>query len=79
MTELDFCLWPAIPATVVNVTGAGDSFAGGVVWGICSGWDIADCIRAGLSTAKLSVESQSAISPLVSANNVKSIMNTIVE
>ena len=58
---------------------SGDSLAGGVVWGLCQGWDMSQCIKAGISTAKLAVEAQTAISPLVGPDTVLSLMNTIEE
>jgi sugar/nucleoside kinase (ribokinase family) len=116
---MDFCLWPALPATMVNCTGAGDSMAGGIVWGISRGWDRLvglpihvlspllsvprtlcpalrpnpfaphrpspppphSCsekwVKAGLCTAKLSVECQLAVSPLVTAPSVEEMIEKI--
>ena len=51
--------------------------AGGLLWGIAKGWDKEKWIRAGLSTAKLSVESQLAVSPLVNPQVVKTMMDDI--
>jgi sugar/nucleoside kinase (ribokinase family) len=98
-TELDFKWYPAIPADVVNVTGAGellfrrcgvlddfvtqhvsgDSMIAGIVWGICQGWDVDKCVKAGLSTAKLSVESPTAISPLVSSKTVEELIDAMTD
>jgi 5-dehydro-2-deoxygluconokinase len=31
--------WQAFPVTVLNTVGAGDAFAGGLLYGRCQGWD----------------------------------------
>ncbi len=62
---------------MVNVTGAGDSLAGGLLWGIAQGWESEQWVKAGLCTAKLSVESQLAVSPVVARSVVEAMMETI--
>jgi len=47
---------PALPAKVVDTTGAGDALAGGVVAGLAEGLPLADALRLGLATASLCVE-----------------------
>ena len=49
------CL-PALPADVVDTTGAGDALAGGLVAGLAEGLPLADALRLGLATASLCVE-----------------------
>jgi sugar/nucleoside kinase (ribokinase family) len=61
----------------VIAAAAGDSMAGGLLWGISRGADSEDWVRAGLSTAKLSVESQLAVSPLVTSERVRELMADI--
>ena len=34
------CRQPGIPAKAIDTTGAGDAFAGGVLYGLVSGWDV---------------------------------------
>jgi hypothetical protein len=51
--------------------------AGGVLWAVSKGWDSERWIKAGLSTAKLSVEHQLAVSPLVTPSVVETMMETI--
>ena len=79
MTDMDFSLWSALPANVVNVTGAGDSLAGGVMWGVCQGWPMHKCVKAGLSAAKLSVEARTAISTALTPDAVNALIATIAD
>lgn len=64
-----FKYFPVIPVTkIINVTGAGDSFVGGVLWGVLKGNNIQDSIQFGIVAAKLSIESDFAINPSLSEN-----------
>ena len=47
---------PALPAQVVDTTGAGDSLAGGLAAGLAEGLPIAEALRLGLAAASLCVE-----------------------
>ena len=47
---------PALPADVVDTTGAGDSLAGGLAAGLAEGLPLAEALRLGLGTASLCVE-----------------------
>jgi ribokinase len=47
---------PALPARVVDTTGAGDSLAGGLAAGLAEGLPTADALRLGLAAASLCVE-----------------------
>jgi sugar/nucleoside kinase (ribokinase family) len=42
---------PAVPAKVVDTTGAGDLYASGVLWGLAEGYDLATCGRLGSMAA----------------------------
>eukprot|EP01116_Phalansterium_solitarium_P000263 TRINITY_DN10164_c0_g1_i1.p1 TRINITY_DN10164_c0_g1~~TRINITY_DN10164_c0_g1_i1.p1 ORF type:complete len:695 (+),score=287.19 TRINITY_DN10164_c0_g1_i1:23-2086(+) len=58
-----FKRWPAFkPSHVENVTGAGDSFVGGVAWALLQGKSVEDAVSYGLRAAQLSVESSHAVS-----------------
>eukprot|EP00741_Cyanophora_paradoxa_P017374 tig00020964_g16783.t1 len=61
-----FSHYPAFPANVVNVTGAGDSVVGGMVAALVGGAPLEAAVVVGLKAAKLSVECSSAISPALS-------------
>jgi ribokinase len=47
---------PALPANVVDTTGAGDSLAGGLAAGLAEGLPLPDALRLGLGAASLCVE-----------------------
>lgn len=46
---------PALPATVVDTTAAGDSFIGGFATGVAEGLGVDEAVRLGLSVARLCV------------------------
>jgi len=45
----------ALPVTVTDTVGAGDSFNGGFIYGFLSGLSIADCLKAGTTCGSLNV------------------------
>jgi ribokinase len=47
---------PALPANVVDTTGAGDSLAGALAAGLAEGLPLPEALRLGLATASLCVE-----------------------
>ncbi len=51
---------PAHPATVVDTTGAGDSFVAGFIYGLSEGMSLPDCCRYGCATASVVVEHMGA-------------------
>lgn len=51
--------------TIINVTGAGDSLVGGVVWGLLRGNSLHNSLQFGLIAAKLSLESDHSVSELL--------------
>lgn len=52
---------PAISASVVRLTGAGDCLVGGTVASLCAGLDIMQSVAVGIAAAKASVESESTV------------------
>jgi sugar/nucleoside kinase (ribokinase family) len=52
--ETEFYL-PALPAEVVDTTGAGDNFMSGLIAGLVRGWDIRQCCLFGSAAAALCV------------------------
>lgn len=50
---------------VINVTGAGDSLDAGVLYGILKGLSMDESMKIGLKAAKLSLESEFAVSPKI--------------
>ncbi|XP_063052293.1 uncharacterized protein zgc:136858 [Engraulis encrasicolus] len=60
-----------IPAEdIVNVSGAGDSLAGGIMAGILQGWDTHTCVHTGLLAARLSLSSPHPIVPTLTPDAV---------
>ena len=57
--------FPALPATVLDVTGAGDAFVGGMAYGLLQDMDVENSIRCGLLTAKYTVETTETVSSLL--------------
>ncbi|XP_041072153.1 pseudouridine-metabolizing bifunctional protein C1861.05 [Carcharodon carcharias] len=65
--------YPAIAVEteeIVNVSGAGDSLAAGIIAGILTGQETHTCIRMGLLAASYSLRSQEAISTLINTDSV---------
>ncbi|KAJ6368632.1 hypothetical protein OIU78_001083 [Salix suchowensis] len=50
--------FPALPASVVRLTGAGDCLVGGTLASLCSGLDIMQSIAVGIAAAKFAVEGE---------------------
>ncbi|XP_062318123.1 uncharacterized protein zgc:136858 isoform X1 [Osmerus eperlanus] len=65
--------YPALPVTaeeIVNVSGAGDSLASGIMNGILLGRDTHSCVRMGLLAARMSMASPHPIAPTVTIGSV---------
>ncbi|XP_041109872.1 pseudouridine-metabolizing bifunctional protein C1861.05 [Polyodon spathula] len=65
--------YPAIPISagdVVNVSGAGDSLAAGLMAGMLQGQDWDTCVKMGLLAADMSLRSHDAVSPALSSTTV---------
>lgn len=52
---------PALPASVVSLTGAGDCLVGGILASICSGLDIVQSVAIGIAVAKVTVECETNV------------------
>lgn len=53
--------FPALSASVVRVTGAGDCLVGGTIASICAGLDIMQSVAVGIAAAKGAVETESNV------------------
>uniref|UniRef100_A0A668ABN4 Zgc:136858 n=1 Tax=Myripristis murdjan TaxID=586833 RepID=A0A668ABN4_9TELE len=65
--------YPALTVTTeetMNVSGAGDSLAGGMMAGILQGLDTDSCVHMGLLAARLSLASPHPISPFLTLDSV---------
>lgn len=51
---------PAVPAVMVDATGAGDAFTAGFLWGLVRGWDVAQAARGGATVASFVIETYGA-------------------
>lgn len=60
-----------LSAKVVDSTGAGDSFAAGVVYGVLRGWSLKDSARLGMLLAYLTVQKVGARSAVVPLEKVQ--------
>ncbi|XP_058069077.1 LOW QUALITY PROTEIN: pseudouridine kinase [Magnolia sinica] len=55
--------FPALPASVVSLTGAGDCLVGGTLSSICAGLDIMQSLAVGVAASKAAVETEDNIPP----------------
>ncbi|KAG8368265.1 hypothetical protein BUALT_Bualt15G0027300 [Buddleja alternifolia] len=53
--------FPALPASVVRLTGAGDCLVGGTIASICASLDIMQSVAVGIAAAKRAVETETNI------------------
>lgn len=56
---------PAVSSTVVNTTGAGDSFIAGLVWSYDQGYTTDQMARTGAACSSICIESKDTISPKI--------------
>jgi sugar/nucleoside kinase (ribokinase family) len=65
---------PAISASVISLTGAGDCLVGGVLSALCAGFDIIQSVAIGVAIAKASVESEANVPDDISAANIAGLL-----
>ncbi|CAN6687576.1 unnamed protein product [Malus baccata var. baccata] len=53
--------FPALPASVVRLTGAGDCLVGGTVASICAGLDVMQSLAVGIAASKAAVEAEANV------------------
>ncbi|XP_050363043.1 pseudouridine kinase-like isoform X2 [Argentina anserina] len=53
--------FPALPASVSRLTGAGDCLVGGTISSLCSGLDIMQSVAVGIAVSKAAVESETNV------------------
>jgi len=66
-----------LSAQVVDSTGAGDSFAAGVIYGVMNGWSLEDSARLGMLLAYLTVQKVGAKSAIVPLDEVRRIASEV--
>lgn len=69
---------PAISASVISLTGAGDCLVGGVLSALCAGFDIIRSVAIGVAIAKASVESEANIPDGISAANIAGDIQSVL-
>ncbi len=62
---------PALPAGIVNVTGAGDAFTAGVAWGVATGMSLREIAQFGAALSAIALESERTVSKNVSLDAVR--------
>lgn len=72
--EQSFKHFPALPAQIVDVTGAGDAFVAGTVYGIIQGLTIEKSIMAGLIMAKLTIETKETVASQINEQIIEQIL-----
>lgn len=73
-------LLPCMKTSIGSATGAGDSFLSAVIYAYGKGYDLHKTAECGLAAAKITLESESAVSDEMSAENIERIIaeyNTI--
>jgi len=65
---------PAIPVDVVDTTGAGDAFCGGVVWALSRGADLEMAVKMGAATGALATRAVGARASLPSVEEVTGLV-----
>jgi len=68
-------LFPAIPTEVVEVTGAGDAFLAGVVYGILRERSYRDATRLGLAAAHLALQTSDSVSDRLSEEQLAQVIH----
>ncbi|MBI2845692.1 MAG: carbohydrate kinase family protein [Chloroflexi bacterium] len=65
---------PALPAHVVDASGAGDALATATLFGIMSGWPTADSLQLGLAAAALTVQTENTVSQELSHERLQQML-----
>ena len=68
------CMMANFPARMVNTTGCGDSVMAAIVWAYLENMSLEDSVRAGLAAGSVTLESAETISPMMSAEAIRSRM-----
>lgn len=73
----DSFLLPPVPASVRNVTGAGDAFTAGVAWGLATGMSLRKTASMAAALSAVALESERTVSEAVSLEVVRARMEGI--
>jgi hypothetical protein len=70
--------FPALPVSVVRLTGAGDCLVGGMLASICAGLNVMQSMAVGIAAAKASVEAETNVPIAFSLANIAGKCSYIV-
>ncbi|XP_072992333.1 pseudouridine kinase isoform X2 [Typha latifolia] len=62
--------FPALPASVVSLTGAGDCLVGGILASVAAGLDVMQSVAVGIAVAKAAVEAETNVPTKFCSTNV---------
>ncbi|GMY39631.1 pseudouridine kinase [Fagus crenata] len=62
--------FPALPASVVRLTGAGDCLVGGMLASICAGLNVMQSVAVGIAAAKAAVEAETNVPTTFSLDTI---------
>ncbi|MFC4766164.1 PfkB family carbohydrate kinase [Effusibacillus consociatus] len=65
---------PAFKTEVVDVTGAGDAFASGVLYGVIRGESLLHACKIGLAAAALTLQTEHSVSPLLKPDQLEAYL-----
>lgn len=69
--------FPALPATVVRLTGAGDCLVGGTLAALCSGLDVMQSMVVGIAVSKTAVEAETNVPSVFNLASIAGICVTL--
>lgn len=71
-------LLPCMKTSIESATGAGDSFLSAVIHAYGKGYGLRKTALCGLAAAKITLESKSAVSENMSAENLEKVISNII-
>ncbi|WP_165921103.1 carbohydrate kinase family protein [Paenibacillus albiflavus] len=70
---------PAMHVDVVDVTGAGDAFAAGLIYGVLQGKSLVDACRVGIAASALTLQTVFSVRPDLSINQLNKLIEEPVQ
>lgn len=67
------------PTEVVDVTGAGDAFASGLLYGVVNGEPLGRACRLGMAASALTLQTEYSVSPLLKPEELEQTINQYEE
>jgi sugar/nucleoside kinase (ribokinase family) len=69
--------FPALPASVVRLTGAGDCLVGGMLASICAGLNVMQSVGVGIAAAKAAVEAETNVPTTFSLDTIAGMFSQV--